>query len=106
MCRLLTVGLLALLLYAPATGAPSLKGQISQVAISPDGKLVAVVFRKGSTSFIYKIDVGTGTAARLTAIKAGTESDPAFSADGKRIAFTYRTRSEERRVGKECRYRW
>ena len=59
------------------------------VAISPDGKLIAVEFRRGSTSFIYKIAVDTGIAIRLTDTKAGVESSPAFSADGKRITFTY-----------------
>lgn len=90
MYRLLTVGFLLLLLDLPATCAANSKGQMGGVAISPDGKLVAVVFQKDSTSFIYKIDVDTGIATRLTDAKAGAEADPAFSADGRRIAFIYR----------------
>jgi len=59
------------------------------LAISPDGKLLAVDFRKDNTSFIYKVAVDTGRATRLTDTKAGQETSPAFSADGKRIAFTF-----------------
>jgi len=64
-------------------------GQMGSVSLSPDGKIVAVEFKKGSTAFIYKVSVDTGKAARLTTAKGGYESSPTFSADGKRIAFTY-----------------
>jgi Tol biopolymer transport system component len=64
-------------------------GQIRSVAISPDGKLIAVDFGKESTSFIYRVDVETGKATRLTNAKTGAESSPAFSPDGKRIAYSY-----------------
>jgi Tol biopolymer transport system component len=59
------------------------------VAISPDGKLIAVDFGKGGASFIYRIIVETGIATRLTDAKTGAESGPAFSPDGKRIAYSY-----------------
>jgi Tol biopolymer transport system component len=64
-------------------------GQIGSVGLSPDGKIVAVEFKKGGTKFIYKVSVDTGKATRLTTAQDGYESSPAFSADGKRIAFTY-----------------
>jgi Tol biopolymer transport system component len=64
-------------------------GQMGSINLSPDGKIVAVEFKKGSTAFIYEVSVDTGKATRLTTAKAGYESSPAFSADGKRIAFTY-----------------
>ena len=64
-------------------------GQMKSISLSPDGKIVAVEFKKGSTAFIYKVSADTGDATRLTTAKAGHESSPAFSADGKRIAFTY-----------------
>jgi Tol biopolymer transport system component len=68
---------------------PSTSGQIRSVAVSPDGKLVALEFVKGSTSFIYNIAVDTGMATRLTGAKDGEESSPAFSPDGKQIAYGY-----------------
>jgi len=63
--------------------------QIRSAAISPDGKLVALDLHKDNTSFIYKIAVDTGVATRLTDAKDGEESSPAFSPDGKRIAYAY-----------------
>src|SRR5262245_5632849 len=48
---------------------------------------------------LWVVPRGGGQARRLTAT-SGVEIDPYFSPDGKQI------RSEERRVGKECRSRW
>ena len=67
----------------------SASGQIRSVAVSPDGKLVAFDFEKGGTSFVYKIAVDTGVTTRLTDAKDGEESSPAFSPDGKQIAYAY-----------------
>lgn len=89
MLRLLSVTFLLLLLHLPATWGANSQGQMRGLAISPDGKLIAVGFRKDGTSFIYKIAVGTGSATRLTTTKAGQESSPTFSPDGKQIAFIY-----------------
>jgi Tol biopolymer transport system component len=76
-------------------GADSNKtGQVRGVSISPDGKVVAVDFGKGSTSFVYMIALDTGKATRLTDAKTGAESGPAFSPDGKRIAYSYWTGKE------------
>jgi Tol biopolymer transport system component len=63
--------------------------QIRSIAISPDGKFLAVDFGKDGTSFIYRVSVDTGIATRLTDAKTGAESGPAFSPDGKRIAYSY-----------------
>jgi len=64
-------------------------GQIGSIGVSPDGKFIAVAYKKDRTSFIYRIAIDTGQAARLTNATTGSESSPAFSADGKRIAFSY-----------------
>jgi Tol biopolymer transport system component len=80
--------LLVFLLTRLSFGADS-PNQIRSLAISPDGRLIAVEYAKGDTAFIYKIVVDSGKATRLTSAKSGHESSPAFSPDGKRIAFTY-----------------
>jgi Tol biopolymer transport system component len=82
-------GLIFLFLLLPMTWSATCSGQMGAVSLSPDGRIVAVEFKKGRTAFIYEIPVDTGKATRLTTAKAGHESSPAFSADGKRIAFTY-----------------
>lgn len=89
MFRALRIGLVLLLFLRPLDCIGASSGQIRSVAISPDGKVIAVDFRKGSTSFIYKVDVETGSATRLTEARIGEESSPAFSPDGKRIAYSY-----------------
>jgi Tol biopolymer transport system component len=81
--------LIFLFLLCPVICVLKSPDHIGSVAVSPDGKLIAVDFEKGGTSFIYKIAVDTGNATRLTNAKTGEESMPAFSPDGKRIAFSY-----------------
>lgn len=74
--------LLFLLVASPALFASS-RGEIHGIAVSPDGKTLAVAYMKGKTGFIYMISMETGVASRLTDAKAGKESSPAFSADGR-----------------------
>ncbi len=89
MTFLARTGFCLLFLHPLVACAGGSSGQIRSVAVSRDGKLVAVDFGKDGTSFIYKIRVETGIATRLTDAKAGAESGPAFSPDGKRIAYFY-----------------
>jgi len=87
--RALGGGLLLLFLACVSHGAGS-SGQITSLAVSPDGKLIALVVEKGSTSFIHRVGVNTGVATRLTDAKDGEETSPTFSPDGKRIAYSYK----------------
>ncbi|HEX5315747.1 MAG TPA: hypothetical protein VFX22_03765, partial [Candidatus Kapabacteria bacterium] len=63
--------------------------QIYDIAICPGGKSIAVTYDKGRSSFIYEIDMSTGNAMRLTSTTIGEESSPAFSPDGKFVAYSY-----------------
>ncbi len=85
----LTGTLISLLFVSPMSYGGSTSSQIRSVAVSPDGKLIAVDFGKRGASFIYKIAIDTGNATRVTNAKTGEESSPAFSPDGKRIAYSY-----------------
>jgi Tol biopolymer transport system component len=59
------------------------------IAISPDGTCLLAVYANDTSSFIYKVPVDTGKATRLTAAPGGYEGLPSFSADGKRIAYSF-----------------
>jgi Tol biopolymer transport system component len=83
-------GLLLLATFLSMTGChrtPS--ARIESVAISPNGRSLAIDVRDNISSFIYKVDVASGDATRLTDAKTGNESSPSFSPDGKRIAYSY-----------------
>jgi TolB protein len=64
-------------------------GQIEQISVSPDGTLIALAYRTNDTCLIYKVPIDGGVVARLTQAKAGWEFSPAFSDDGKLIAYSY-----------------
>jgi Tol biopolymer transport system component len=89
MSRILRAGVLLLLLHPFALGGGTNPGRVSSVAVSPDGKFLAVAYEKGQTSFIYKIALDTGNATRLTDAQTGVEASPSFAPDGKRIAYSY-----------------
>jgi Tol biopolymer transport system component len=89
-------GLLLLATFLSMTGChrtPS--ARIESVAISPNGRSLAIDVRDNNSSFIYKVDVASGNATRLTDAKTGSESSPAFSPDGKRIAYSYSPGKEQ-----------
>lgn len=82
-------GLILLFLLARTSYGDSSRYQITSLAVSPDGRLIAVVAEKSGASFIYTVAVKTGVGIRLTDAKSGEESSPSFSPDGNRIAYVY-----------------
>jgi len=76
----------------------NLYGQMSQIAISPDGAAIAVTYQKANARFIYKISLETHNAVRLTAAANGKESSPAFSADGQLVAYSYVPEKQSQRI--------
>lgn len=63
MFRFLGYSSLSLLVLLSAYS--SAQSRMESIAISPDGKFVAVTYKRNHTSFIYKVAVETGAAVRL-----------------------------------------
>jgi Tol biopolymer transport system component len=74
--------------FAVLIGSRSV-AQIGPVSFAPSGRTIAFSYSKEGSCFIYKADLTSGAATRLTSAKAGCESDPAFSKDGKMIAYSF-----------------
>lgn len=58
------------------------------LTFSGDGKQIFAVYSKPGSAFIYKIPLDTGRAVRFTGATKVFEGVPAFSADGKYVAYT------------------
>src|SRR5947209_20414731 len=87
--RALRGGLLLPFLVVQLSYAGSSAAQISSVAISPDGKLIALSFGKESRSFMYEVPVNTCRANRLSSAKTGDESSPPFRRDWTQSDYSY-----------------
>lgn len=75
------------LLAIACDGNPS--GRISGLAVSPDGRSMVFTYEEGGSAFLYEVSVETGKATRLTNATTGEETSPAFSPDGKQVAYIY-----------------
>jgi Tol biopolymer transport system component len=98
MFRVFRAALLFLFVVPPMICAANSRGQMRGVAVSPDGKILAITYLKDGTVRIYKIVMDTGNATRLTDAKTGEESSPAFSSDGKSIAYSYVPEGQHQRI--------
>jgi Tol biopolymer transport system component len=98
MPNVLRVGFVLLFLVAHPTWGGDSPGQMLGLSVSADGKFIATTYVKGSLWRIYKIDMNTGNAIRLTNVTTGEESSPAFSPDGKLIAYSYTTYPDYQRI--------
>jgi Tol biopolymer transport system component len=56
---------------------------------APDSSYLVGAYARSDSSFIYKIALDTGKAARLTKVSGGFEGVPSFSPDGKRMVYSY-----------------
>jgi dipeptidyl aminopeptidase/acylaminoacyl peptidase len=70
-------------------------GGMEQIAVSPDGKLIAFTFKKlkgkeeaiSTNSDIYIYNIETGSTTNISQGMNGYDMEPVFSADGKKIAW-------------------
>jgi Tol biopolymer transport system component len=86
MRKLLLVIILICLLIACRSAHPS-QPPLSTAVFMPDGSGIALSVAHGETCFLYRAEIATGVMRRLTQAVSGCEFDPAFSPDGKRLAF-------------------
>jgi len=89
LAKLLAGCLVSVVLFALTAWSETPPGRMESVSVSPDGKSIAVDFKKGTTSHIFLIALATGNATRLINDNKGEESDLSFSPDGKHIAYSH-----------------
>jgi len=98
MFKVLRVGFLLLFVVALPTRSEDSPGQMLGLSVSPDGKFFATTYVKGKSWRIYKIEMATGNATRLTNAATGEESSPAFSPNGTLIVYSYTTYPDYQRI--------
>ena len=64
-------------------------GAIRDVIFSPDGQTILLSRSQRNSQFLYKVELNSGVATRLTKTSSGFESSSSYSPDGRQIAFTY-----------------
>jgi TolB protein len=96
---LLAAGAITLTWAARSSEKSNHGGAIGSVTFSPDGQSVLLSRSEGESEFLYKVDLQSGSAARLTAATSGFEGSSSYSPDGTKIAFSYTAeRGEHSRI--------
>ncbi len=88
--------LLLSIFLLPATACRSIapaQPPLSPAIFTPDGAGIIFSAARGETCFLFEADVASGSTHRLTKASSGCETDPAFSPDGKQLAFMRAPRS-------------
>jgi Tol biopolymer transport system component len=60
---------------------------LSTAVFTGDGSAIVFSMAEGEKCFLYRADIATGVARRVTHAASGCEFDPAFSEDGGKLAF-------------------
>jgi Tol biopolymer transport system component len=68
---------------------------LSPAIFTPDGSAIVFSVARDSNCFLYQADIASGAVRRVTKTTLGCESDPAFSPDGRQLAFMRAPRSGE-----------
>lgn len=81
---LISTGLLVV-----SSGCNQQKPHFEGFTFFPNGRELAAVYERSGSTFIYKIPTDGGTATRFTHNASGFEGIPAFSKDGKHVAYPF-----------------
>lgn len=80
------VGILACLMTGCRSTHPT-QPPLSVAVLTPDGSSILFSGAQDSNCFLYTAEIASGRVSRFTHAQSGCESDPAFSPDGKQVAF-------------------
>jgi len=82
--------LVSLLTFLPLLACRSThptQAPLSPAVFTHDGSAIVFSVARNDNCFLYQADIASGKVRRITDATSGCESDPAFSLDGRRLAF-------------------